>query len=511
MIKDSIRLPTPPMAGNEHDFQTQGSSGPSAYSEGSDSGSSVLPWHELPKPGGVDQWCDGAKIRIATDHAIKVNMKVNVLEVREIDQVRETFTIVFTVHFYHVDPLLKDFRTDVTYTSAEGVHVEKQCLIIEAWKYSSRGVVRVLCESGLEREFKPTDIKSIRQPNWDSADPIFVPAFSFGNAVGKPQTLQHERMLEYCSAAGGHVFEKYKFQGTFAERYELKGMPFDRQLLRVRIYCEHPVWRMQLAPFKDDRAGWLNSRMGVPSEWLVDDDVTVRGVKVPACRLMVWKLCDNSFRSSAEVLVHVNRVAAFYISNVVLVNFFITFMTVCAFACSPDDFQGRAKIQFTILLTTVGYKVVTTEWTPVKSYLTFLDKCMLVNFFFQCAAIMQSFCSIFLGCSVVADLDGNWMDGVFNGEYTDRPPPPRECWDRLYIFEIWYAWVFYGGWTLAHCALLICHHYGLTYNFFGTWDIVYTENNMVGEVLTSYDQHPYGGDIEPTALRRLPSVSRPLI
>jgi len=136
---------------------------------------------------------------------------------------------------------------------------------------------------------------------------------------------------------------------------------------------------------------------------------------------------------------------------------------------------------------------------------------MLANFLFQCVAILQSFCSILLGCHVVADRDGDWMDGVFNGEFTRRVPPPRECWLRVNVIEMWFSCMFYGTWTLAHCALFLCHRYGLTYKFAGTWDTVYEDNGMLGNTEISYDQHPYGVGSTGEGLACLASGSRPLI
>jgi len=452
----------------------------------------------LPKPEGVNQYCCGNKIRIGTRRAIKVNMRVNVLEVSSIDAVREQFTAIFTVQMFYVDPMLKNFRTEAYYYSDGEVKVEKNCQVVGAWKYSTTGKTTILLESGQEIEVAPTLIQHIRQPDWDSDEKLFKPAFTFGNATTNAEVVEHIRMLEYCSAVGGHVFEKYKFQGTFTERLELADMPFDKQMLRIRIYGEEPIWRQQMAPLKDETAGWLTGDNATPTEWRVDREVHVEGCKVPAVRLMAWKLGDDSFRSVLEVVVHVRRVPTFYLWNVVVINFSISLMTVASYASVPDDFNARSEIQFLLLLTTVGYKLVTSSWLPVKSYLTLMDWYILTNFALQALVITQTFLCLLLACTLVPDTDSDWQDGQYDGGYTFRTAPDRECWPELDTFERVFATVVYGAWVISHMVFMVAHKYGWTECFVSSWTRVYEDNGMIGPTIADYDQFPYGdiGDSE---------------
>lgn len=446
----------------------------------------------LPKPEGVNQYCCGHKVKIQTRRAIKVNMKINVLEISSVDVVREQFTAIFTIQMFYVDPLLKDFRTEVYYYQDGEIKVEKNCRVVGAWKYSTDGKTQILLESGEEIELAPTLIQHVRQPDWDSNAKLFKPAFTFGNAIANADVIEHIRMLEYCSSVGGHVFEKYKFQGTFTERLELADMPFDRQMLRIRIYGEEPIWRQQLAPFKDQSAGWLTSDNATPTEWKVDQEVYVESCKVPAVRLLAWKLDDNSFRSVLEVVVHLKRVPTFYLWNVVVINFFITLMTLTSYASVPDDFNGRSEIQFLLLLTTVGYKLVTSSWLPVKSYLTLMDWYILANFALQALVIAQTFFCLLMACTLVPDLDNDWKDGLYDGNYEFRTAPDRECWPELDNFERVFATLVYGAWIIMHLMLLFAHKYGYTHCFVSSWTRVYSDNQMIGPIIEDYDQFPYG-------------------
>jgi len=441
-------------------------------------------------PDGIYQRCGGAKVKIRINEAIRVKVKVNVLEISDIDLVREQFTCMFTVHLYYIDPMLADFRTEVGYTTEDGLRVEQNCKLIANWRYSPSGKSTILCESGLEQEIEPTSLKYVLQPDWDSNHRLFTPSYTFGNAIAKTDVMHHVRMLEYSSAAGGHIFEKYKYQATFAEGLELESMPFDRQMLRIRMYGEAPLWEQQLVPFKDSYAGRLDSS-DIPCEWVVDENVVVNDVKVPSCRMIAWVRKPDSFRSKFDIVVHVTRVPTFYLWNVVVVNLFITLMTATAFACLDEDFNGRSQIQLLLLLTSVGYKTVTATWVPVKSYLTWLDKYTLVNLGVQAMVLVESWCIILIACERVDDTDGEWSDRIYNGPYPLRSPPERECSPNVATFEAFFTGVLYGGWIVGHCLLFLAHKSRCTNRLFPSWDNVYERNKMGTNMIESFDQHPY--------------------
>jgi len=450
-----------------------------------------IPEESLPKPGGVNQYWRGKVTKIQTSRAVKVNMRVNVLEVSVIDQVRERFSAIFTVELFHVEPMLKDFRTDVTYISDGELKVERKCQVVGSWKYSANGKMKIVCESGEELELALTRIQKIGQPDWNNCK-LFKPAFTFGNAISRVEVMEHTRALEYCSSVGGHVFEMYKYQGTFWERFDLAAMPFDRQMLRISIYGEEPLWRQQLAPFKDGSAEGSHSEYGVPTEWQIDRDVYVEDTKVPSARLIAWELDDDSFRSVLEIVVHVKRVPTFYLWNVVGINFILTLSTAASFASAPDDFNGRSEIQFLLLLTTVGYKLVTVAWLPVKSYMTWMDIYIFINFGVQIFLIALTFFCIQMACTLVYDADGDWTDGAYDGIYWWRTAPDRECWPDLYKFQEFVAVLVYGAWIIGHSVFLVTHLCGHTECLFGDWTRVYDRKRMLGGTVTCYDQFPYG-------------------
>lgn len=256
------------------------------------------------------------------------------------------------------------------------------------------------------------------------------------------------------------------------------------------MYGEAPLWEQQLVPFKDSYAGRLSSG-DIPSEWTVDDNVVVNDVTVPSCRMIAWERKSDSFRSKFDIVIHLTRVPTFYLWNVVVVNFCITLMTASAFACLDEDFNERSQIQLLLLLTSVGYKTITATWIPVKSYLTWLDKYILVNLGVQAMVLVESWGIILIACERVDDTDGEWSDAVYNGPYSSRAPPDRECSPNVATFEGFFTGVLYGCWIGWHCLLYLFHRYKCTDRLFPSWNKVYERNKIGTGIIESFDQHPY--------------------
>ena len=116
----------------------------------------------------------------------------------------------------------------------------------------------------------------------------------------------------------------------------------------------------------------------VPVEWQLERKSEPL-VKHPAM-LMVYKPSKDTNLSRFEVVVHLKRNPAFYIWNIVVVLFLVTLSTGTTFLIDPAEFTNRMSLLLTMMLTTIGYKLVITGWLPVKPDLTFLDKYVLMNF-----------------------------------------------------------------------------------------------------------------------------------
>jgi hypothetical protein len=368
-----------------------------------------------------------------------------------------------------------------------------RCIIRDHWQCNEEEKVTIVeCKDGTCISLKPGNIISITQPNWEDI-PCFKADFTFGNLAGNLEKLHHFKELQYCSDKGGHIFEKYIYTGDFHESLELKWLPFDRQLLRISIYAEPLIDNMQFVPFKDLNAGVVKNT-ALPNEWALSENVAFDGFKYPSASLICW--AHKKVRSSVQVVVHVDHDPKFFFYNVFLVNFLITMASGTAFAAKPEDFSDRAGIQFTILLTSVGYKIVTSSWMPVKSYLTIMDKYILFNFLFQLFLILENWYVCVFWCTEVQDDDPHWWDGAYTGRNKERSPPSFECHPNLRAKEFQCLCYLYGGWFAVHAMAFLLHCVGMLERFLRpTWKDCYNENfkDGVTPVTTIQEcwQHPY--------------------
>lgn len=429
-------------------------------------GSMHSPDHVRPESMEFEaEWPKG-KIKVETHRAVKVHVKVNVLEISRIDQTHETFTAVFTLRLYWIDPALRNFRSRIKYLDGQGNICEvtglvigccgynqQTKLVIQKAKEESANEKQCTCwkeKLDIEKELSddkqciaPTDVWYQSQPDWDEA---FRPKWSVMNMVGAEEVLYHNCQLQFCSSAGGHVMEKYKIQATFNERLELHDLPFDKQVLRMKFVAEVPQWKVQFVPLSSN-AGNLATRPGlpdaVPAEWTAVDH---QGHK---CRMMVTKPHGKgNGLGRFDVLIHVERRPSFYLYNVGLILSLLTLGSWFVLVnIDPEDVVDRASIQFILLLTTVGFKHLTVAWLPVKPYLTFLDRYILSSFMVQILAIVESTVIIRLFCSKIEDNEE---------EYKHRTPRSYDCGNELSQIDDDFARVLFGVLVFWHLIFLMC-------------------------------------------------------
>lgn len=84
-----------------------------------------------------------------------------------------------------------------------------------------------------------------------------------------------------------------------------------------------------------------------------------------------------------KMRLHVMRQYSFYIYNVALIMCLITILTFSSFAVKVDSVGDRIQITLTLLLTSVAFKYYVQQFVPTVSYLTLMDKYVLICMVFQ--------------------------------------------------------------------------------------------------------------------------------
>ncbi|CAE7576124.1 unnamed protein product [Symbiodinium sp. CCMP2456] len=327
-----------------------------------------------------------------------VHVRANVLEIVELDTVKEKFQAIFVLEFTYVDPTLhnkwltlkyrdNDGTVKTTYAQVLGVmRTDSSRLVIRTGRRNPASLEIIQVEAATQMNI--ADVLALSLPaelrQDDGWSEHFALDWSFMNAVEEAKIMMQSRHIEYFSARGAHVKYKAKFNGLFSERLELNAMPFDRQLLRIQVVAEVPIYRLRFVPVYWT-AGLLKTVKQrqfeqIPREWRVD------GGWLP--RLEVLREEGASSRSRFDIHVYLERNPTFYLYNLCLLLSLFTLLTAIGFSVDVGSVSDRLSVHLTLLLTTVAYKYVVTTWLPVKSYLTRLDKFTLRCFYFQIAAMV---------------------------------------------------------------------------------------------------------------------------
>eukprot|EP00965_Chrysotila_dentata_P014547 481598-Pleurochrysis_carterae.AAC.1 len=243
-------------------------------------------------------------------------------------------------------------------------------------------------------------------------DPVFVASMAdpmwrqAAEAIGEAEQLHKTSWrpcvaLENCDKVvsadswfrvkGNYVSYRCRVHGVFNEPQDLGAFPFDVQMLVVRVRALPRRVRFVEMNCKHHLAEWTNVHQ------LFDDG---------CCMLPEWTLLPHlsvqsnlthaalsSKATQYNVLsfhVWVRRKWGFYVWNVVVYQCAIVIMTFCSALVEPSLFQPRLAISLTLMLTSVGVKYSVTNYLPKISYLTLLDRYMLMCFAMQALVIFEN-------------------------------------------------------------------------------------------------------------------------
>lgn len=93
---------------------------------------------------------------------------------------------------------------------------------------------------------------------------------------------------------------------------------------------------------------------------------------------------SNRCHPALSVTCRAARRPGYFYWNVFLVMFFISALSFATFAVSPELPQNRLQLSFTLLLTSVAFKFVINQSLPKISYLTYMDKYVLLSLVILC-------------------------------------------------------------------------------------------------------------------------------
>lgn len=165
---------------------------------------------------------------------------------------------------------------------------------------------------------------------------------------------------------------------TTNEVLELQRFPFDRQVLHIKFDSQNS----NILPMPND----LHQLSMSFYKHLFVVKTIVTKYKLDDVEIVID---DNTNQCLINFMV--TRNPMFYITNVVCVMFIIVIITISVYGIPVDDYGSKLSITVTALLTAVAFKLVANGFCPPVSYLTLLDKYILLSFVTLLVIVTENF------------------------------------------------------------------------------------------------------------------------
>ena len=202
--------------------------------------------------------------------------------------------------------------------------------------------------------------------------PDWAPDMTFFN--GESELVSEQEYYRYKN-----IYFKYlNMKVTTNEVLELQRFPFDRQVLHIKFDSQNSnilpmptdLHQLTLGFYED-----IFTVKTIVTKYTLDDADIVIDDKTNQCLISMM----------------VTRKPMFYITNVVCVMFIIVFITISVYGIPVDDYGSKLSITITALLTAVAFKLVANGFCPPVSYLTLMDKYILVSFATLLVIVAENF------------------------------------------------------------------------------------------------------------------------
>ncbi|CAH1274679.1 CHRNA9 [Branchiostoma lanceolatum] len=226
---------------------------------------------------------------------------------------------------------------------------------------------------------KLSGIKVREKVNWGDQ---WDPRIQLRNTVRIDKMESKQNLIPVVGDDVPIVHEFRKVTATFKVDMDLTDFPFDKQKLTVQLM-----------------SGWSTKRVELRKNYGSNDVITEEDFSDKE----QWEVCgyldckndekiNKQFKESYgyplyNITAHVQRRTLFYMFNIVLILFLITALTFTTFSVRTDY---RLSNTFTLLLTTVAIKLVVSQYLPTVSYMTLLDKYVVVCILFQSGVALQN-------------------------------------------------------------------------------------------------------------------------
>jgi hypothetical protein len=223
------------------------------------------------------------------------------------------------------------------------------------------------------REPKLDGIVNARETNPDTVkwNEFWNPKLYIHNSIGELKETIGNSISYDTDNWEAYLVERRRVKGTFIENLELFTFPFDTQDLTIKVASERPDEELTL---ENDplRVSTINVDMFVDEqEWRLYKEV--ENEKDQIDEVYDANTGHTGKRTIISCKTHATRRPGYYITNILVIMFFICSMVFTTFSVDFIKRENRLQLTFILLLTTMAFKSAVGNSLPRISYLTSLD------------------------------------------------------------------------------------------------------------------------------------------
>ncbi|XP_052827029.1 cys-loop ligand-gated ion channel-like isoform X2 [Octopus bimaculoides] len=199
------------------------------------------------------------------------------------------------------------------------------------------------------------------------------PKLYIENTLGDPkENIRHR--VNFNDKGEAYIVEKRVIKGTFMENLELNDFPFDVQDLTVTVASELPSYEVELIEDIDEHHVVNRQSFVDEQEWHL-----YMHTETEKKELAIDQADATVRRSALSVKCRAARRPGYFVWNIFMVTFLICSLAFTTFSVDKKYPQNRLQLSFTLVLTAVAFKSVVNQSLPRISYLTYMDKYLLIS------------------------------------------------------------------------------------------------------------------------------------
>ena len=224
--------------------------------------------------------------------------------------------------------------------------------------------------------FKPDNADdAVRRYNYGE---FWIPRVEMINAA----TPRERYDTSILVSPDGTVNYSERCKAVLSSKFQLKRFPFDTQTLAIII---HPFVSAQgLMKFSlNDHRTWLSSELETYSslaQWRLE-------AVLP--RISHWKIFDGSEVSEIRFEIAVERRSNFYVWKVIVPLTLMVVLSWAAFWIEASDLDNQLQVAVTTILTVIAFAFAISATMPRVPYLTYIDAFFLECYVFVFLAIVE--------------------------------------------------------------------------------------------------------------------------